>query len=109
MFILFFSGFVSYKGGLLDIEKLMNQLKRSEQARFDTEVKLMEIKEENSKILEKQAKYISTTTSLSAELEDTKKKLNETQNGLSRMAVSLNFSPDSKNQYKVFLMTHIFR
>lgn len=82
---------MSYKGGLLDIEKLMNQLKRSEQARFDTEVKLMEIKEENSKILEKQAKYISTTTSLSAELEDTKKKLNETQNGLSRMTVSLSF------------------
>jgi len=38
-----------YKGGLLDVEKLMSQLKRSEKARSETESTLTQLREELSK------------------------------------------------------------
>lgn len=38
-----------FKGGLLDVEKLMDQLKRSEKARGDTENMLLSLREELGK------------------------------------------------------------
>lgn len=38
-----------FRGGLLDVEKLTDQLKRSEKARADTESMLISLREELSK------------------------------------------------------------
>ena len=45
-FLLFAAGFVMFRGGLLDVEKLTEQLKRSEKARADTESMLISLREE---------------------------------------------------------------
>ncbi|XP_023715067.1 cell division cycle and apoptosis regulator protein 1 isoform X3 [Cryptotermes secundus] len=75
-------GFVLYKGGLLDVEKLMGQLKRSEKARTDTEHKMLILKEELTGLKETAAKSASTVKDLSLQLQDYKEKLRITDQDL---------------------------
>ena len=47
--LIFFSGFVYYKGALVNIDNLNEEISKNETARLKTEEKLMELKEELSK------------------------------------------------------------
>lgn len=80
-------GFVLYKGGLLDVEKLMGQLKRSEKARTDTEQKMLVLKEELSGLKETASKSANTVKDLSAQLHDYKEKLQATDQTLAEVKV----------------------
>jgi hypothetical protein len=78
---------VLYKGGLLDVEKLMGQLKRSEKARTDTEQKMLVLKEELSGLKETATKSANTVNELSAQLQDYKEKLRITDQDLAEVKV----------------------
>nr|ATX63074.1 apoptosis regulator protein 1 [Locusta migratoria] len=78
-------GFLMYKGCLLDIEKLMQQLQRSEKARLDTENKMMNIKHDLGVMKEHTKLLTSTAKELTQELQDYRNKLAETEEELSHM------------------------
>ncbi|KOC64001.1 Cell division cycle and apoptosis regulator protein 1 [Habropoda laboriosa] len=71
-------GFVMYKGSLLDVEKLVGQLKRSEKARLDTEERMMELQHELSIVNEKSTKQTNNIKALSEDLKVYKDKLRNT-------------------------------
>jgi len=81
-------GFVLYKGGLLDVEKLMGQLKRSEKARTDTEQKMLVLKEELGGLKETATKSANTVKELSSQLHDYKEKLQATDQTLAEVKMN---------------------
>lgn len=81
-------GFVMYKGSLLDVEKLVSQLKRSEKARLDTEARMMDIQHELVAVSEKSGKQSSTIKDLSEDLRAYKDKLRSTDDKLKKVSVS---------------------
>ncbi|KAF7387308.1 hypothetical protein HZH68_012985 [Vespula germanica] len=68
-------GFVLYKGSLLDVEKLVGQLKRSEKARLDTENRMIELQNELGIVNEKSLKQTNSLKGLSEDLKIYKDKL----------------------------------
>lgn len=82
-------GIVMYKGSLLDVEKLVSQLKRSEKARLDTEDKMMELQHELTIVNEKSAKQINNIKNLSDDLKTYKDKLRGTDDKLKKVSVSI--------------------
>lgn len=82
-------GIVLYKGSLLDVEKLVGQLKRSEKARLDTENRMMEIQHELTVVNEKSIKQTNNIKSLSEDLKMYKDKLRSTEEKLKKVSVSI--------------------
>lgn len=82
-------GIVLYKGSLLDVEKLVGQLKRSEKARLDTEDRMMEIQHELTIVNEKSTKQTNNIKSLSEDLKMYKDKLRSTEEKLKKVSVSI--------------------
>ena len=81
-------GFVVFKGSLLDVEKLVSQLKRSENARLDTETRMLEIQHEHTAISEKCSKQSNTIKDLSDDLRSYKDKLKSTDDKLKKISVN---------------------
>ncbi|XP_043470873.1 cell division cycle and apoptosis regulator protein 1-like [Leptopilina heterotoma] len=95
-------GFVIYKGSLLDVEKLVSQLKRSENARVDTETRMVEIQHELSSISDKCNKQSNTIKDLSDDLRSYKDKLKNTDEKLKKvMNDSHMYLSTLKNVYHV--------
>lgn len=82
-------GIVLYKGSLLDVEKLVGQLKRSEKARLDTEDRMMEIQHELTVVNDKSGKQTSSIKNLSEDLKMYKDKLRSTEEKLKKVSVSI--------------------
>lgn len=82
-------GFVMYKGSLVDVEKLVSQLKRSEKARLDTEERMMELQHELSIVNEKSTKQTNNIKALSEDLKIYKDKLRNTDEKLKKVSVSI--------------------
>lgn len=82
-------GFVIYKGSLLDIDKLVIQLKRSESARVDTETRMMEIQHELVAVSEKSSKQSNTIKDLSDDLKVYKDRLRNVDDKLKKVTVSI--------------------
>ncbi|KAJ8931979.1 hypothetical protein NQ314_015063 [Rhamnusium bicolor] len=78
-------GFVMFRGSLVDVNKLMSQLERSERARIDTEARMVELKNENQKLSEKYTKSNSSIKHLNSEVKDYKEKLRNTEDSLIRV------------------------
>lgn len=81
-------GFVMFKGSLLDIGKLVNQLKRSEKARLDTETRMMEIQHDLTISSEKCHKQSSSIKDLTDDLKIYKDKLRSSDEKLKKVSVS---------------------
>ncbi|XP_043273869.1 cell division cycle and apoptosis regulator protein 1-like isoform X2 [Venturia canescens] len=79
-------GFIMYKGSLLDVEKLVSQLKRSEKARLDTEARMMEIQHELSSVAEKSSKQTNTIKDITDDLRAYKDKLRSTDEKLKKVS-----------------------
>ncbi|XP_012285928.1 cell division cycle and apoptosis regulator protein 1 [Orussus abietinus] len=77
-------GFVMYKGSLLDVEKLISQLRRSEKARLDTEDRMMELQHELTVVNDKSNKQTSSIKDLSDDLRLYKDKLRNTDEKLKK-------------------------
>lgn len=82
-------GIVMYKGSLLDVEKLVSQLKRSEKARLDTEDRMMELQHELTVVNEKSTKQTTNIKGLSEDLKMYKDKLRNTEEKLKKVSVSI--------------------
>lgn len=82
-------GIVMYKGSLLDVEKLVSQLKRSEKARLDTEDRMMELQHELTVVNEKSIKQTSSIKGLSEDLKMYKDKLRNSDEKLKKTSVSI--------------------
>lgn len=82
-------GIVMYKGSLLDVEKLVIQLKRSEKARLDTEDRMMELQHELSVVNEKSIKQTNSIKGLSEDLKMYKDKLRSSEEKLKKTSVSI--------------------
>ncbi|XP_056647234.1 cell division cycle and apoptosis regulator protein 1-like [Diorhabda sublineata] len=78
-------GFVKFRGSIVDVGKLLEQLERSEQARIETEVRLTEIKNENQKLSDKYHKSNSTIKHLNSEVRDYRDKLRTSEDVLSKV------------------------
>lgn len=85
-------GFVMYKGSLLDVEKLVSQLKRSEKARLDTEERLMELQHELCVVNEKSTKQTNSIKGLSEDLKIYKDKLRNTDERLKKVSVNIEYT-----------------
>lgn len=77
-----------FKGSLLDIDKLVNQLKRSENARVDTETRMMELQRELSVVTEKSTKQSNTIKDISDDLKVYKDRLRSADDKLKKVTVS---------------------
>lgn len=84
-------GIVTYKGSLLDVEKLVSQLKRSEKARLDTEDRMMELQHELNVVNEKSTKQVSNIKGLTEDLKMYKDKLRGTEEKFKKVSVSTDF------------------
>lgn len=82
-------GIVMYKGSLLDVEKLVIQLKRSEKARLDTEDRMMELQHELTIVNDKSTKQTNSIKGLSEDLKIYKDKLRSSEEKLKKTSVSI--------------------
>ncbi|XP_067213082.1 cell division cycle and apoptosis regulator protein 1-like isoform X2 [Linepithema humile] len=79
-------GIVMFKGSLLDVEKLVSQLKRSEKARLDTEDRMMELQHELTVTNEKSTKQTNNIKGLSEDLKMYKDKLRGAEEKLKKVS-----------------------
>ncbi|XP_076164128.1 cell division cycle and apoptosis regulator protein 1 [Ptiloglossa arizonensis] len=95
-------GFVMYKGSLLDVEKLVSQLKRSEKARLDTEERMMELQHELTIVNEKSTKQTNNIKALSEDLKMYKDKLRSTDEKLKKVSTECHtYLTAVKNMYHI--------
>lgn len=73
---------------MVDIRKLKSQLERSENARLETEFRMVSLKNENQKLQEKINKSGLTIKHLNGEMKEYKDKLRNSEETLSRISVS---------------------
>ncbi|XP_076643256.1 cell division cycle and apoptosis regulator protein 1 isoform X2 [Halictus rubicundus] len=95
-------GYVMYKGSLLDVEKLVSQLKRSEKARLDTEERMMELQHELTVVNEKSTKQSHNIKVLSEDLKMYKDKLRSTDEKLKKTSTECHtYLTAVKNMYHI--------
>lgn len=88
IFFFYVLGMVSYKGGLIDIEKLMEQMKRSEKARDETEQLLVDLRKTNTELVASNTRSKDKIKDLQSNLKSSNRKLNDTEQQLSSVNVS---------------------
>ncbi|KAL0109583.1 hypothetical protein PUN28_014558 [Cardiocondyla obscurior] len=95
-------GIVMYKGSLLDVEKLVSQLKRSEKARLDTEDRMMELQHELTVVNDKSTKQTNSIKSLSEDLKMYKDKLRNSEEKLKKVSTDCHtYLTAVKNVYHI--------
>ncbi|XP_032674232.1 cell division cycle and apoptosis regulator protein 1-like isoform X1 [Odontomachus brunneus] len=95
-------GIVTYKGSLLDVEKLVSQLKRSEKARLDTEDRMMELQHELNVVNEKSTKQTSSIKGLTEDLKMYKDKLRNTEEKFKKVSTECHtYLTAVKNMYHI--------
>lgn len=80
---------VSYKGGLIDIEKLLEQMKRSEKARDETEQLLVDLRKTNVELVASNTRGKDKIKDLQSSLKSSNRKLSDTEQQLSTVNVSV--------------------
>lgn len=80
---------VMHKGALIDIERLLQQLKRSEKAREETELRLVEFTRINSELQTSGSKAKDKVKDLQSELKSCNRKLSDAETCLSTTNVSI--------------------
>lgn len=81
---------VMYNGAMIDVEKLLQQLNRSEKAREETEWRLTELNKAHAELQSSNAKSKDKLKDLQSELKSCNRKMNDAESSLS----SANVSPD---------------
>ncbi|XP_011867512.1 PREDICTED: cell division cycle and apoptosis regulator protein 1-like isoform X2 [Vollenhovia emeryi] len=95
-------GIVMYKGSLLDVEKLVSQLKRSEKARLDTEDRMMELQHELTVVNDKSIKQTNSIKGLSEDLKMYKDKLRGSDEKLKKVSTDCHtYLTAVKNMYHI--------
>lgn len=86
-----FVGIISYKGGFIDIEKLLDQLKRSEKARDETEQLLVSLRKSNSDLTSNNSRYKEKVNYLLSDIKSVSRKLKDTEDTLISANVNYQF------------------
>lgn len=79
---------VMYNGALIDVEKLLQQLNRSEKAREETEWRLSELNKTHAELQSSNSKSKDKIESLRSELKSCSRKMNDAESNLSSANVS---------------------
>lgn len=82
------SPMVLFKGALIDIEKLLYQMQRSEKARGETELRLIELTKINQEHEAKSAKTKDKIKDLQSELKGCNRKLSDVETNFASVNVS---------------------
>lgn len=82
------SHMVMHKGALIDIEKLLQQMSRSEKAREETEIRLVELTKTNAELQASGLKAKDKIKDLQSELKSCNRKLSDAESSLSSTSVS---------------------
>lgn len=82
------SHMVMHKGALIDIEKLLQQLNRSEKAREETEFRLSDLVKSHNDLQSSNSKSKDKIKDLQSELKSCNRKINEAESSLSSANVS---------------------
>ncbi|XP_063994162.1 cell division cycle and apoptosis regulator protein 1-like [Diachasmimorpha longicaudata] len=77
-------GFIMFKGSLLDVKKLVSQLKRSEKARVDTEARMGEIQHELASATDKVHRQATVIRDMGDDLKGYKDKLRNVEEKLKK-------------------------
>lgn len=83
------SHMVMYKGALIDVEKLLQQLNRSERAREETEWRLSELNKTYGELQSSNSKAKDKIKDLQSELKNSNRKMGDIESSLSCANVSL--------------------
>lgn len=76
------SGLVVHNGGVLDIPKMLEQMRRSEKAREDTEILLVELRRQNSELLKGNSRSNEKIKDQGTELKTLQRKLVDSEQNL---------------------------
>lgn len=79
---------VMYNGALIDVEKLLQQLNRSEKAREETEWRLSELNKTHAELQSSNSKSKDKISELKSELKSCSRKMNDAESSLSSANVS---------------------
>lgn len=82
------SHMVMHKGALIDVEKLLQQLNRSEKAREETELRLIELAKTNADLQSNSSKAKDKIKDLQSELKSCNRKISDADSSLSSANVS---------------------
>lgn len=85
------TGLIMFNGGLVDLNKLMEQMKKSDKAREDTEKILVDLRKQNSDLEASNHKANSKIKDLSSDLKSSNRKLADTESNLSSLNVRIFF------------------
>lgn len=85
------SHMVMHKGAFIDIEKLLQQLNRSERAREETELRLTELNKMNSELQSGNSKAKDKIKDLQSELKSCNRKISDAESTLTSVNVSYIF------------------
>lgn len=97
------SHMVMHKGALIDIEKLLQQLNRSEKAREETELRLLDLSKMQSESQSTNAKSRDKIKDLQSELKSCNRKLSDAESSLSTSNVSQpSSSLDCQDRISIF-------
>lgn len=77
------STMVAYKGGFVDIEKLLDQMRRSEKARTDTEQLLVDLRKQNSDLTSSCVRSKEKIRDLQSDVKSYSRKLGDAEQSLS--------------------------
>lgn len=79
---------IMHKGALIDIEKLLQQMHRSERAREETELRLVDLTKANNELQSSGSKSKDKIKDLQSELKSCNRKLGDSEANLSSANVS---------------------
>lgn len=82
------SAMVAYKGGFVDIEKLLEQMRRSEKARTDTEQLLVDLRRQNAELTSGAVRSKEKIRDLQSDVKSYSRKLGDAEQSLSGTQVS---------------------
>lgn len=88
LIVIFFLGFVLFQESVVDVNKLISQLERSEKTRVETETRMVTLKTDNQRLQDKYDRSNSTIKRLNSEVKDYREKLRSTEDTLGRISVS---------------------
>lgn len=97
-----------FKGSLLDLEKLVSQLKRSEKARLETEARMMEIQHDLNSVNDRLHKQSSTMKDVTDDLKNYKDRLRSTDEKLKKTTVICLFKLSSRFHLISYLLFFLF-
>lgn len=82
---------ILYKGAFVDIEKLLDQMRRSEKARDDTEQMLVDLRKTNAELLASNTRSKDKIKDLQSDVKSYSRKLSDVEQTLSSTTVGQSY------------------